>query len=302
MRDKLILYLIRLFSRMPLRLLHRMGVVIGWLFYLVPNRERQNAWVNIGLCMSGLSEKQRRIMLRESLIESAKGLLEMPAVWLGEPEHWLSRLEVAEGVDLPRELLELNRGVIIAAPHLGCWEAGGHYLATLAPLTVLYRPPRQKVLEQIIKEGRSKGGARLVPTTSAGVKALIAALRRKEMIAILPDQQPNKAGRSAGTFAPFFGHQALTMNLINRLVRKTGAVVLYGFAERLPRAAGYRGYFLRAPEGLDDEDQVTAAAALNQGVENCVIRCPTQYQWSYKRFESRPEGEVSPYRKKKKRD
>jgi KDO2-lipid IV(A) lauroyltransferase len=86
------------------------------------------------------------------------------------------------------------------------------------------------------------------------------------------------------------------MVLVGRLARKTGAAVIFSFAERLPGSAGFRAHWVEAPEGIDDPDPVRAASALNLGVERCVRRCPEQYQWSYKRFQARPEGEPEVYR------
>ena len=65
-------------------------------------------------------------------------------------------------------------------------------------------------------------------------------------VGILPDQKP-RAGE--GEFAPFFGRDALTMVLLPRLAARTGATVLFAFAERLPEGAGYRIHLLPAPEG-----------------------------------------------------
>jgi len=295
MRAKIILYLLAVLSRLPLRAAHALGGLLGRGFYLIPNRERHNAQVNVELCLPELTPEQRTRIVRTSLMESAKTLAEMPAIWRADPQHWVDLIQPGEGTTLPGRLLEKGRGLIVLAPHLGCWEAGLHYLSMLAPVTALYRPPRAPELEQFMLEGRGKGGANLVPTTGAGVKALYQALRRGELVAILPDQQPKQTGDRGGVFAPFFGHQALTMRLINRLVRKTGASVIYSYAERLPQGQGYRANFLAAPDGVGDPDPVAAATALNLGVEQCVRRCPTQYQWSYKRFSIRPQGEASPY-------
>jgi len=60
--------------------------------------------------------------------------------------------------------------------------------------------------------------------------------------------------------------------------------VLFSFAERLPRGAGYRLHFLPAPDGIADADIEVACAALNRGVEDCVRLAFAQYQWSYKRW------------------
>jgi len=69
--------------------------------------------------------------------------------------------------------------------------------------------------------------------------------------------------------------------------------VLYAFAERLPRGAGYRIHFLPAPDGLADADLGTACSALNRGVEACVDLAFAQYQWQYKRWSA--DDRPSPY-------
>lgn len=190
-------------SLLPLIVLQRLGVIIGRLFYWVPNRERSNTRININLCFPDLAAAERERLVRQSLIEGAKSLLEMPKIWYGDPQRMVRELQLGEGVELPQLALRQNRGVIIAAPHLGAWEVGVHYLAQLAPATVLYRPPREQALEKLMVDGRSKGGAILVPTSTAGVKAMYEALFRGELVAILPDQQPRQAGKSAGYSPPF---------------------------------------------------------------------------------------------------
>jgi len=269
---------------------HGLGAVLGNLFYWLPNRERRSARINIALCFPQLGERERETLLRRSLVENAKTLAETPAIWRGRRDYWLSLIRVEQGREVLEQLLRRGKGVIVAAPHLGSWEVGVHYLASVAPTTALYRPPREPALEQVMLQGRSSGGARLVPTDATGIKALDQALKQGEMVAILPDQEPKSAAKGAGVFAPFFGEPALTMVLVGRLARRTGAPVVFSFAERLAQGRGYRAHWIAAPEGIADADPVVAATALNRGVEACVRRCPEQYQWSYKRFKLRPGG------------
>ena len=300
MREILVSLLVKLLSRLPLSFVHGLGVLLGGLFYWIPNKQRRNANTNIDLCLPELSAGKRRTLLRRSLIENAKTLLEMPGVWLGRPDEWVSLIRGENGREILQTLLADGKGVIVAAPHLGSWEAGIHYLADVAPITALYRPPREPGLSRLMSLGRSRGGAKLVATDAQGVRALYEALRNGEMVTILPDQQPKVKGRGSGVFAPFFGIPAYTMVLVNRLARKTGAPVIFSFAERLPRAKGYVAHWVRAPEGIAAVDPVAAATALNKGVESCVRRCPEQYQWSYKRFHARPKGEPRIYGRGKK--
>lgn len=296
MRDSLVLLALRLLAALPLPVAQGLGWCVGSLAALVPNRERTNAEVNVALCFPGMPPAERRRFVRRALIENACTLVESPQAWLREPDRLLRKVDPQDGERRIRELLARGKGLIFAAPHLGNWEMGVHFLTRTTPTTVLYRPPRQQVLESVMVRGRGRDQARVVPTDASGIRALYQALARGEAIAVLPDQQPREEG-SAAVFAPFFGQEALTMTLLPRLARKTGAAVLFVFVERLPRGRGFRMHWLPAPDGIADADPRVAATALNLGVERCVAVCPTQYQWTYRRFKKRPGDLPNPYRR-----
>lgn len=289
-------HLIKLFAHLPLPLVRALGWLAGWLMYLLPNRERHNAAVNLQLAFPELAVDERRRMLRRVLIENARTFLEMPAAWCRPGEFWMRRCTIADGGALMRAKLAEGRGVLVAAPHLGNWEVGVHALATTAPATILYRPPRQAALERLIVDGRSHQGATLVPIGPAAIRAMYAALKRGEMVTILPDQQP-KPGRGAGVFAPFFGVPALTMTLFGRLARRSGAPVLLTWAERNPDG-NYTLHFREAGADVADPDEAVAATALNRDIEAVIRTCPSQYLWTYRRFNARPDGGLGPYHKR----
>ena len=300
MRDALIRSLMRLLAALPLRVAQGLGWLLGSIAALVPNRERANAEINVALCFPALTVEERRRFVRRALVQNACTILESPRAWLEDPDRILARVDPQDGPQRIAELIARGKGLIFAAPHLGNWEMGVHFLARAVPVTVLYRPPREPALEPLMVEGRGRNRARIVPTDAAGIRALYQALGAGEAIAVLPDQQPKEDG-GAAVFAPFFGEPALTMTLLSRLARKTGAAVLFVFVERLPRARGYRMHWLPAPDGIADGNPVVAATALNRGVEACVARCPDQYQWTYRRFKARPDGGPSRYARRKRR-
>jgi KDO2-lipid IV(A) lauroyltransferase len=135
---------------------------------------------------------------------------------------------------------------------------------------------------------RERFGATLVPADTAGVRALFKALRRGELLAILPDQEPRYGN---GLFSPFFGIPAYTMTLLARLAQQTGAPIFITYAERLAGGAGFQLHFLPLVPCTAETPVEEIAAAVNAGIEACVRRLPHQYQWSYKRFKTRPAGE-----------
>lgn len=232
-------------------------------------------------------------MRRRILGEIGCSLMELSYIWFRPLPDVLAQVSGVSGAEHLRR--PAGQGVIVLVPHLGCWEIIGLDLPQRERVTSLYRPPRQLQLEPIVRRARERSGAELVPTDSRGVKRIYQCLKEGGVTCILPDQQP-LSGR-ASVFAPFFGVPALTMLLIQRLARKSGARLVYAYAERLRHGGGYHIHYLPAAEEIGHEDMLVAATALNRGLEEVIRRCPEQYQWSYKRFRAQPGGERSPYRR-----
>lgn len=288
MRATLVRLMLTVLSRLPLPVLHRMGDVLGRSLMLFANDLRDTARTNIQRCFPNWDEAQQEQLLLQSLQQTAKATLETSVLWLRHTDQVLALVKKVSGEDLLIQALARGKGVILAAPHLGAWEIIGVYASTRWSMTCLYRPPRQAYLNDLIRTSRERGGVTLAPTDASGIRALYKALGRGELIAILPDQDPD---RDAGVFAPLFGVQANTMTLLSRLASKTGATVLMTYAERLPQGQGYHLHFETPDASLTEGDTIQKATALNQAVERCALQHPAQYQWAYKRFKTRPEGE-----------
>lgn len=293
MRARLIHFLLRFLASIPLGGNRALAWLTGWCLYLLPNPVRRHSAINLRLCFPELSASARRSLLRQSLIETCKTAFEAGPLWFWPTERIQALMRETHNTELIDAVLASGRGAILATPHLGSWEISGHYCAWRWGITTLYRPPRLAALDSLIRQGRSLLGARLVRTDAKGVRQLYQTLSEGGVVGILPDQDP---GRNGGCFAPFFGVSTNTMVLLGRLARKTGAAVFFGYSERLPGTQGYRLRFIPAPQGIDSADPQQATAALNQAVETLVRSCPQQYQWSYRRFRTRPPGAADVYK------
>ncbi|MCO6442445.1 MAG: lysophospholipid acyltransferase family protein [Nitrococcus mobilis] len=290
-RAALIGQLLRLLAHLPLPLLHAGGALAGTLAFLIPNNTRHIACVNLELCFPDCSIARKRALVRCSLRESAKALLELGPLWHRPPQRVLRLIRDVEGGEILDAAIEGGRGVLIIAPHLGSWELLQVWVARRTSLHALYRPPRQTELEGLIKRARARSGAHFWPARPAGIRALYRALRAGAAIGILPDQQPP----GEGVFAPFFGVPAKTMTLFGKLAARSRAPIVLGWAERLAYGCGYRLHWHTVDEAVRDPDPMRAATALNRAIETAVRQQPCQYQWSYRRFSRRPDGERNPY-------
>jgi KDO2-lipid IV(A) lauroyltransferase len=289
MKRLLIIAILRGVGLLPWGGIQAVGRLLGELLVWVPNRQRRDALINIRLCLPKLGTAEQLALRRRSMIQFARTFVEMAAMWLWSPERVLALVRRESGTELLQR--EPGRGLIVLAPHLGSWELAGLYMASRGGITSMYRP--QPHLDDLILTARQRSGASLVPDDVSGVKRLLRAVKKGGQIGILPDQVTREG--TGSVFAPFFGIPAVTMLLVAGLARRSGARVVFLFAERLPGGRGFHLHCLPAPAGIDAENDQVAAAALNQGVEGCIRLCPEQYQWTYRRFRRRSDNSPSPY-------
>ncbi|WP_111642207.1 lysophospholipid acyltransferase family protein [Marinimicrobium alkaliphilum] len=278
--------LIRAMGYLPLPVSRALGNLVGWLAWCAGGRSARVTQVNLALCFPELDEEQRRALARASLRETAKTAAEAAVVWQRSPE-WLVRHTLAiDGLEQVEAAQAEGRGVLIIAPHLGNWEVIPGLLARYGTFTAMYQPPKIPGMDKLILKGRSKAGIQMAPTNRRGVSQLLKALKKGELVGILPDQIPESD--SGAEVAPFFGQPALTMTLVHNLVARAGAVPLMVFAERIPK--GFKLVIRPCQPGVGGDDVQASVAALNASVEACVRTIPAQYQWEYKRFHRLPEG------------
>ena len=284
---------LRLVGALPLRPVLALGAVLGRLAWALRGRSRRIAERNLALVLTQESAETRQSVAKKCVVETGRSAGEILAIWGGGPDKALRRVVDVRGREWFDDACAAGRGVLIAAPHLGCWELLNYWLATQRPLAILYRPPRHAWLEPLLRRVRGALPVEQIRAEGSGVRALYKRLAAGGMVGILPDQQPRQG---EGEFAPFFGAEALTMVLVSRLAQRTNANVLFAFVQRLPHGSGYDIHLRAAPDGIADPDLRLACTALNGGVEDCVRLAFDQYQWSYKRYSLRPDkGVPNPY-------
>ena len=277
----LISWLWHRFSRCSTRTLWACSGLVQPFYRAVAHRERRVTRDNLARAFPMLDTEQRDRLARLSLRHSIATALELGFAWQGKAEAVHATITRIEGLCHLEDAHAQHTGVIILAPHFGNWEVLNFWLSSHMPFTAMYEPPRIRRLDPLIRSGRERMGAHLVPTTPRGVSALLKALKRGEAIGILPDQVPDDTG---GVMAPFYDHPAYTATLLPKLVRRTGARVIIGVAQRLTGGNGYALHFMDADERVYSRDEAISAHGVNASVEKAIALDPAQYQWEYKRY------------------
>lgn len=269
--------LLRLLSYLPLPILHALGAALGWLA-LLHGKYRGRLLKNMTIAGQNKTGALRRVAM-----ELGKGMAELPRIWLGPLSRVDGLVREVRGWEHLQAASAQGKGVLLLAPHLGCWEICGMYIAQRTPTTALYTPPPQAWVHAMMRQGRERTGAKTVPPDNSGVRALLTRLRAGEAAFILPDQV---ASKGEGQWVRMLDTPSYMPSLPYRLLQRTDATPLIVFAKRLSWGRGYRLYI----EPVDTPAQADApelAKTVTQALSRVIRQHPEQYLWSYSLYQRR---------------
>ena len=278
-------WLFRVMSCLPLAFLHALGAGMGWIVFWASGDYRRRFRANVA--QAGVAWADAR----PAVAAAGRMVAELPWLWYAHKDTPFGASVQWRNGDLVEQVLAEKRGLVMLTPHMGSFEVTAQafaerFMSPELPLTVLYRPARQAALREVMAGSRERPGLATAPATLAGVRQMIRALRRGEVVGLLPDQVPPDG---LGVWAPVFGRPAYTMTLAARLVQQTGAALLLIWGERLPGGQGFVVHVVRAPEIAKGDSPEAAATALNAAMETLIRRAPGQYLWGYHRYKQ-PRG------------
>ncbi|MEN9868675.1 MAG: hypothetical protein RL748_4265 [Pseudomonadota bacterium] len=268
--------LFRLFSLLPLSLLHLLGAGLGWLVYALSPTYRKRLRQNCE--RAGFLSH-----LPQAIAEAGKSIAELPFVWCA-PQERVTRHCQVDNFEMVLQRMAQGERILFLTPHLGCFELTAQMIALRTRLTAMYRPPRKAILRPLIEGARARSNLHLAPANLGGVRILAKELKKGHSVGILPDQTPQEG---EGVWADFFGRPAYTMSLPIKLQQMAKATIILTYAERLPRGRGFVVRFVPFGE-LPDAPLAEQARAINQAMEALIARCPAQYFWSYNRYKVPP--------------
>jgi KDO2-lipid IV(A) lauroyltransferase len=259
---------------LPLPVIHGLGFLLGWISYLYDKKLARRIRNNIEKSNIAPEEKARKHLVRLTISETGKGIMETLAIWVKSQHSVLKWVKQCNGWHHVESALAAKKGIIFLTPHLGCFEITSRYYAAHHPITVLYTPAKKKWLAELMDAGRERSKAKLAPANLTGVRRLLRALKHGEAVGILPDQVPDEGD---GVVANYFGQPAYTMTLVSKLTEATEAALLLAYGERLSWGRGYNIHI----EPLTGD---ASPQNINDNIEQLVRKKPEQYLWSYRRF------------------
>jgi Kdo2-lipid IVA lauroyltransferase/acyltransferase len=275
-------------GRLPWTLQRALGRGVGWFAYHCMGSRRKAAEVNLALCFPDQDPAWRQRLLRDSFDAFGVGIFEFARAWWGSIGA-IRRQVTVEGLEHLQALQAQGRGVLLVSGHFMTLEMCGRLLCDHVPLSGMYRPYKNPVVEWAVKRGRLRYADGMYG--NGDLRATIRHLKRGGFLWYAPDQ--DMRGKDT-VFVPFFGHLAATITATHQFARMTGCAVVPYYHRR-----DGGGYQLKIGAPLPDfpsDDASADTARVNAVIEDMVRQAPDQYLWIHRRFKRQPGGRSDFYK------
>ena len=146
--------ILRPIAALPLRFLHRLGTVLGWMMYGMSPTYRRHLREN--LAAARIDDAR---VCRGAIAAAGQMIMELPALWLRPHAEVAALVKETIGAEPAYAEQRAGKAILFLTPHIGSFEIAAQYAASLMPITVLYRRPKAAWLEPMMREGRARAGA-----------------------------------------------------------------------------------------------------------------------------------------------
>jgi KDO2-lipid IV(A) lauroyltransferase len=266
----------------------RLGRQLGKMVFYLDREHRKVALENLHTAFGKeKTEKERYTIAQRTFQNLGMMTVEFFRIPKMDVETFKRRVDI-EGLTRALDLLEKKKGALLLIGHFGNWELMGFMSKVIGnPILVIAKPMKKnKWVDQFVTKIRNTAGLEVISNVKAGRKVL-QALSQNRVVGILIDQ---RAKRSEGVWADFFGRKAPTTPGLAVLAMKSGAPVLPVFMVR----NGFQKHRLIIKEPLElvhtgdiKKDVETNTQLFNHTLESMVRQYPDQWFWIHRRWERR---------------
>lgn len=240
--------------------------------------------INLMLINPTQTDSERKKLVKKSLYNQLNNTLISAKVWVMPTDWAMAQISHIHNQEILENALKHPNGMLAIVPHIGTWEMMNAWLNGFGSPTIMYKPLKNNEIDNIVRQGRERLNATLVPTDATGVKAIFRTLKDGGFSIILPDHVPDKNG---GVVVPFFGVPTLTGTLTAKLASKTHCA-LVGLA-CVQKNDGFHIFcYDLTDENLYNKDAKIATTTLNSAMAMMIYNHFDEYMWGYRRFKHTP--------------
>lgn len=284
------IFILWLMMYMPSRVKGLIAKAITYLSCKTNKKRLRIAKQNLTMCFPQKTSAEIDKMVARFFYYKARIFLDYAYVWFGS-EKQLSRVyQVVDDNEL-QEIKKSGKKVILLTCHMLGLDQGSQALSFENEIVSMVKAMKNPVLDWVIGRGRTRFYTH-VYERSYGLSGIIASVKTGDQFIYLPDEDLT-GGHSE--FVPFFGVQKSTITALGRLAKICDAKVVPFVSVFNDKSGKYETHFLPSMKNYPSGDKFADTLAMNQVFEKMILKAPEQYLWTFRYFQTRPEGESAVY-------
>ncbi len=278
------IYLLTLFSKLPIKFQYFIGNYIGHILRLFKVRYKV-VRANINYCYPSLAQADKARLIKDHYCSLGKSIIELGLVWFQPYEKYKCKVNLVNFQNF-QNAKNSQKKVLLLGHHTTHSELILIHLSKIIDTAVLYRPNDNKELDHIIQTARTR---HLKCISKFSLKQMIRWLKNGNNLFITPDQDP---GSTNAPFIPFFNNPTATLNSPIKIATSCKAALVPIAYHKLSDEEVEIEFL---PNVVLTGDEITDLTSLNSILERSINKAPAQYYWVHRRFKTLPKGVKSIY-------
>ena len=278
-------------TKLPISVTHKLGDMLGFIFFLLSKERKKIALINLKLCFPKLEEQEINNLVKENFKNIGKGILEMGIAWWSNQTRLQNLITNYSSKEFLVEPSKNNKGLLVLIKHSTHLELDLRLIASVCKMGGMYKPQKNLVINYFMRKSRNSY-LRGVVSNSQSRKGILWIKRGLKFFYAADQDYGNKVSE----YVPFFGHEAATVKLPGDLAARGLKII---FADVKRNKFGYAIYLHKFEQPSSRKEFLIQ---MNEYYEKVISEAPEEYLWVHRRFKNRPEGEENFYPHWKKRE
>lgn len=281
----------------PVRIRDWIAVRLTPLVYRIAKKPVHIIDCNLKTCFSDMTEQERKQLIYKNIEMFLLSVLGQAELAFRSKCHIMSRYNV-QGLEHFKKLVDNGEQAIFVAGHTwGLEYAGTYFMAGGMPMVTFINQHKNPIYNWLSVKQRTRF-CDSVYVREGGIRVMLKGMKEGKHLFFLPDQDH---GADKCEFAPFFDTEKASLPILSRLCKATNGRIM---PIHIAYDVEYHRFNLTIEEPFDcsggEECKESEAQFLNHLLEDLIMRDLTQYMWILRILKTRPEGQASIYKKKRK--
>ena len=272
---------LKLLSRLPLRVLYALSDLVYPLLYYVLRIRRKTVYTNLRHSFPNKHPQEIKRLAKAFYRNYTDLVFEMIKTYSINKEELVKRVQITNP-QLLKEFLDAGQSVILLLGHQGNpeWSVMVSSIQSNYPLDAIYKPLHNVSMDRLLLSVRSRFGATLIPAKHA-VMEIIKRKHTVRSIALVADQTPRTTDEKYWTH--FLNQDTAFFLGVEQIARATKYPVLFVGVKRIRRGA-----YQASLKVLSKQPRACSPYELTERyvreLEHQILENPPDWFWAHRRW------------------